>query len=576
MAELLTETLGTFQGVNLRRDRLSLRDEDVARAINLDLHTQVGTALLRRGRLRLYGVDDLPARLMRWVGGARYLVSGATLYKNGASLLAALDARQRTTLVAQRPLNAAVTYLFLADESGMQKVSLVDDTVSPWGIAAPTATPALAAGAGPGLSGTYSVSFTYVRKEGTAVAHESNPSPTSADITVTNTVIAVSNLVDSSDTQVTHKRIYRTVNGGSTRLFEAEIAQGLTTANLSLADTALGVAVETDNAVPPVTHWAVRHQEHVFLLDTAHPSYLWWSKRYRPESVPGTNFIDMGTIADPLVCVVSLVGLLGVFTPTTKYRVLGNTTSGFLHQESLSSRGTPAPQAVIVTERGCLFVAMDGLFRTNFVQEDEELSTLISPLFEGRTTNDYLPINFAAAGTMALGYWKQRLYFAYPSGDSLTPDMVAVYSFHTSSWYFYAMDCRCFDVEGGSPDGALLAGTSGGAVVQMETGTVDESGTPIPAELWSAQRALGQSSLQKRFDYARLDISLDAGTVRCSLYIDDRLRQVLVVTPSQVPALLRRLGGYQGYRWDWRLEIAGAAEASVQSLGMSALPLRGT
>ena len=47
------EGLSTFQGVNLRKDRLSLADEDMARAINVDLHTQVGTILSRRGTTRV-------------------------------------------------------------------------------------------------------------------------------------------------------------------------------------------------------------------------------------------------------------------------------------------------------------------------------------------------------------------------------------------------------------------------------------------------------------------------------------------------------------------------------------------
>lgn len=563
----IPERLYNFQGVNLRRDRLNLRDEDVARAINCDLHAQVGTALARRGRSLLYGVSGGSARLMQTLGGTRYLVAGTTLYKAGASILTGLSSTLRTSLVLMRPLNDTLTWMFIADQAVMRKEN--GGTVRTWGIAAPTATPALAAGAAGTLAGPYTVSFTYVRKDGSTIAHESNPSPTSAALTVTNQQISVTGMTASTDGQVTHKRVYRTVAGGSTRLFDQEITNATTTATLSIADTALGSAVETNNNVPPASFWATRHQEHVFFLDPANPSYLWWSKRFRPESVPTVNFLDIGSTADPLNGMVSLVGVLGLFTAKTKYRVLGNDTSGFVHQEALSSRGTPAPQAALVTEKGCLFPARDGLFRTNFLQEDEELSGLIAPIFEGLTVNDYLPINWDAANTMALAYWKQRLYFAYPSGGQGSPDMVAVYSFHTQSWYFYQMFCRSLYAE--EETDLLLAGTDGGDVLSLETGTTD-NGTAISLELQQPTRALGNPMVRKRFDYFRADVDARGGTVNVFVYIDDRLIAFRAVIGTRTRLLLR-LGGVQGYTWHPRYIYTGNEQVQVYGSEIQAVAL---
>ncbi len=68
----------------------------------------------------------------------------------------------------------------------------------------------------------------------------------------------------------------------------------------------------------------------------------------------------VGTELQPEDC-----GLLGVFSRRTKYRILGNITSGFVAQEALSSRGTPSPNSAIITEQGIGFVARDGIFMTN-------------------------------------------------------------------------------------------------------------------------------------------------------------------------------------------------------------------
>src|SRR3990167_6873278 len=50
MPDLVPESVTGFIGVNLRRDRLSISDGEVARAINADFHTVLGAAILRLGK----------------------------------------------------------------------------------------------------------------------------------------------------------------------------------------------------------------------------------------------------------------------------------------------------------------------------------------------------------------------------------------------------------------------------------------------------------------------------------------------------------------------------------------------
>ena len=187
-------------------------------------------------------------------------------------------------------------------------------------------------------------------------------------------------------------------------------------------------------------------------LDATNAHYLWFSKRFRPESWPTENFLEVGSPDDPLQCALALTGLLGAFTRRTKYRIVGNAVSGFSATEGISARGTPAPAAALKTERGIVFVARDGVFLTNLLQADEELSEPIAPLFFGESVNGLNAINWAAAATMASAYWKGRYYLALPTGTATAPDLLAVLSVTTKKWYFYDHPARSLLVEEDTDD----------------------------------------------------------------------------------------------------------------------------
>jgi hypothetical protein len=554
------EQLRGFLGVDTRRDRLNLADDAVARAVNADFHSRPGVIRLRQGRALLAStqLDGAVRRLAR-LNSTRYQIAGTTWYRNFTSLRTGLSGAL-AEMAAYRPLNDTSGWTFLADTNGMVK----DDgtTVTTWGIAAPTSAATLAAGAAGSLIGNYSVKYTYVRKVGSAIAHESNPSDVSNTLGVTNTVIGVTGIADSTDTQVTHKRVYRTVDTGSTWLFDSEMAQGVTTATLSQADTALGTAAETDNDVPPVCGWVIEFQGHLFVLrDPDNPHYLWYSKHFRPESVPTTQYLEVGDPSDPLQSAVRLVGLLGVFTRQTKYRVFGNATSGFTYVEALSAKGTPAPQAVLATDAGALFVARDGLFLTNFLQADTLLTAAIESLWAGETVNDFAPIDWSRADEMALTAWKQRYYFSYPTTDGDT--MMAVYSRETAKFYFYSHRMTALYAE--EYNDLLLGGTAYGEVHRLEVGSTDAD-QPVSLSVELADRAGGNVWALKRFDYWKADVDAQGGTVTLELLIDGVVRARRACTGTRQRELWRLPDGTQGTTWRVRVASSGTARVEVHGV----------
>lgn len=565
-----------FLGVNLRQERVSLADGDVAKAINADLHSQPGTLVKRLGRTRQFSTaltDLLIRRLAKVNNGRRYQVAGRTLYRDQVAILTGLSGNMVTTLQTFRPLNDTTLWMYIADDAVMRKDN--GTTAQAWGIIAPTATPVIVAGVAGSLTGDYRVRYTYIRKVGTALVSESNPSPVSAAVTLAAQVLDISSLVPSTDGQITHYRIYRTAAGGNTYLFDQDVAIAAVSATSTQADTALGGELETDNDGPPLCSWVFEHQESLFLCrDAANPHYLWWSKRFRPDEVPPDNFLEIGNPNDPLLCGLSFAGMGAVFNRLTKYRILGNVTSGFTAVEAPSHRGTPAYNAVIKSEYGIIFPARDGIFMTNLSSVDVELSDAIEPLFFGETKNDMAPIDWSYADKMSAAVYKGRYYLSYVSTASTTgePDYMAVYSNDTKKWYFYTHPVRSLLVE--EDVDALVGGGQSGRSVVLEDGSSDE-GSDVTLTV-DTKDYVGEEgpNTPKIFHRVRVDADTQSDDVSLDFYLDDTLRHTYTFnSTSRVSRELPLPEGCLGYRWRVTMRYTGTARVRLYDVGAFYLPL---
>lgn len=565
------EALRGFLGVNLRRDRLHLEDQALAGAINADLHTRPGVLMLRRGRRQQFStpLSDLDIRRLAFHGGQRYQIAGRTWYRNQVPILTDLAAAMGvTTLHPFRPLNDTALWVFLGDDAVMRKEH--DGVVRNWGITAPTVAPVTAVGGAGVLVGTYNAVYTYARIVDTKLVHESNPSPEGQAQLLNNNTMTV--LVTASpDPQVTHIRLYRTLANGTEFFADQQFPNFTATETTSQPDSSLDRAVERDNDVPVTLEWITEFQGHMWgCRDTINPHYLWYSKRFRPEAFPSGQFLELGNPDDPLQCAVSLTGMLGVFSRDTKYRVFGNITSGFTYLEALSSRGTPAPNAVLTTSVGAFFPARSGIYLTNFVQEDVELSQAIEPLFYGQEVNDFAPIDWARAQEMASAEYKGRFYWSYV--DTAGDRIMAVFSKDTRQWFFYDHPARSLLYEESTDH--LTMGCLDGLVYIIEAAqeTADD-GNAIRFSAQPAQRALADDGVRKLFQYVRADIDARNGVVTLTVFIDDRMRASLVVRGSRQRTLLRLPGSLMGYTWHIDVAYEGTEAIAVYGLQMLAIPM---
>lgn len=561
-----------FLGVDLRKDRIDMADGDVARAINADMHRRPGVAVLRLPITAQFSTS-LGATIRRLAkhNGARFQMAGTVLYRNQVASITGLSANLFTTLQPFRHLNDTQEWVFMADDAQMSKID-ESGTARNWGITAPSTAPTIVAGASTGLTGDYAARYSYARLVGSLVATESSLSPAPTAVSLANEDLSVT-VVASADDQVTNILIYRTAAGGTSALFDSTVANTSGAYLTSQADSLLGSAGETDNDVPNSMSWVTAFQNHLFMCrDASNPHYLWWSKRFR-EEVPSANFLEIGNPSDPLQGAFSLAGFLGVFSRLTKYRVLGNATSGFAYQEALSSRGTPAVQAAIVMPRGVLFPARDGLFLTNFLEPDTEISQAIQPLFYERTVHDFAPIDWANPQRMALADYKGRIYFSYYDTDA--NQYTAVFSKETQRWYFfdYATDFQAFLVEEDVDD--FVGGGSAGLVYILEdalaTATSDVTMTVQPPARDGMVN--GHRSVKKLYQYIVAD-HYDAGTgsITVQLFVDD-VRVATKTLTSKRSKVLRLPDNLQGYTWHVDLSYTGREQVTMPDISLLYLPL---
>jgi hypothetical protein len=247
---------GRFLGVNLRQDRVSLADEDMAKAINADFHSQPGVIVLRHGRTQ-HNTDvlaDLEIRRLAKINGHRYQVAGTHLYcdytvNTGVSFL---STNVITTMMPFRPLHDATTWNFVASNNIMYKVDCL--TRGFWGSGIPSV-PTVKVGTSTGFSGTFVATYTKVRLDSalTTPIFESNPYTPYVSITVSNQSITIGDMEDPTDSDPTSNAL------GIYRSFPSQDVPLLVDYYAIPSESAVSVThvFEVDPQANLIFHWSV-------------------------------------------------------------------------------------------------------------------------------------------------------------------------------------------------------------------------------------------------------------------------------------------------------------------------------
>ena len=215
-----------FQKVNLRRDGIELRPEELKKGNGVEAHTELGTLTKRPGTAKQFTtpLSDVVVRQLHRMGTTRYRVAGRTIYRGETAVTdyrgEPLSADLQSGLVPYIPLNDTTEWLFIADRAVMQKDN--GTVTRRWGLAKPLA----AYGRFGPTAQTSLLSYTHIRFDDDAVAHESNPTTVRGydDAGSINAAHGyIERIPDPLDSQVDGFGFYRTVAGGSLPLIEERI-----------------------------------------------------------------------------------------------------------------------------------------------------------------------------------------------------------------------------------------------------------------------------------------------------------------------------------------------------------------
>ena len=214
--------------LNVAVDSSDIKDGDFTRCKNLRLDQQ-GQAKTRDGSAKLNSSAINTA--VWWIeemAGSRFTFAGTDIYDDESSIDSDVTSAQWAA-IQYNAFNDTTDNIFALN--GTDRKRIEGGVVYEWGLAAPDTAPTLETGGGAGLTGQYNVKYTYVRKAGGSIVAESNPSDAADNAAVLNDQSLAVTVTQSSDSQVTHIRLYRTLANGSIYFLDSEIAANVTITN---------------------------------------------------------------------------------------------------------------------------------------------------------------------------------------------------------------------------------------------------------------------------------------------------------------------------------------------------------
>jgi len=213
------------------------------------------------------------------------------------------------------------------------------------------------------FTGAYSYRVTFVSKYGA----ESNAGPASAIVpTSSHGSVFLTNIPVSDDPQVTARRIYRTVAGGSIYLFLDQINNNKYTTYVDeTPDGSLGVTTppqlgdfSDDNSPPPKGGIVQTWKRTLFIAgDPQNPETLYFSEDDEPESFPVNNAF---TLDDKITGIYEVYSALVVETETSKWQLIGDNPD-FSLDKIIDNMGCVGRRATGMTKKIGYSVDRDGL-----------------------------------------------------------------------------------------------------------------------------------------------------------------------------------------------------------------------
>lgn len=248
-----------------------------------------------------------------------------------------------------------------------------DANCYPMGLQPPLSAPVLSTGAAGGLSGTYRAKYSHIIKDRDGnLLSESPLSPASAQVSVTAQYITAK-FERSPDSQVTHRRLYRTVTAGEVYFpwFDVE-GNTLTQASDDLSDTLLDdIAAPTELGAPPGTLpgtflsiiaewkgrlWGVGNIDVDTLLYSGAGSIYAWPEDYTLDISP------IGADQYGITGIIPRRDELGICKRNIIWKVVGENPDSFEPIKVVEGKGVYGTDTIKVVRDIGYFLGEDGVY----------------------------------------------------------------------------------------------------------------------------------------------------------------------------------------------------------------------
>ena len=408
--------------LNISADATELGDGDLVRAKNVRLD-RPGLAVTRPGSSRSTNKLGTVANFMIEQSGDRYEFAGTGIFQNELNIASGLTDADWSAY-KYNAFNETVEMVFALN--GTDRKRITGTTVNEWGITAPSAAPTLGVGAGTGLTGAYNAKYTYLRKSGSTIISESNPSDAASSAqTLANEDLEIT-WTASGDPQVTHVRLYRTLPGGAIYFVDQDVAIGAVTVDSSTADVSLGAEVATNHDRPPLGTVVAGpfYNGTSFILKD---NLLYFSLAKQPEYWPATNFIEVGPPQFPGKAIVEFGGQPYVLTEDRIWFIQGTSANTFnaIPMRSLAGASNQFG-AVSIDGDGLYHIGGDGVYRYSGGKDTKITGGTFDPIFPtsdaiGDITNGIDAVT--NIDTAWLHQFGNKLYFHYGNGAVLVRNL---------------------------------------------------------------------------------------------------------------------------------------------------------
>jgi len=499
--------------LNISADPSEIPNDGLTRAKNVRLD-QPGKAITRPGSSRTTSVLDSQANLLVEQGGDRYAFAGGNIYQNELEIASGLTSADWSA-IKYNAYNETTERIFAINGTDAKRISGTE--VHQWGIVAPTTAPTLAVGAGTGLTGSYNAKYTYARLSGTTVIAESNPSDaadsaqslSNEDLSITWTA--------SSDPQVTHVRLYRTLPGGAVYFHDQDVAIGTVTIDSSTADASLGGEVTTNHNTPPLgTITAGPFYGGICFI--AKGNLLYWCLAKQPEYWPSTNFIEVGPPQFPIKAIVEHGGQAYALTEDKIWFIQGAGAGLFnpIPMRTLAGASNKFG-AVGVEGDGIYHVGRDGVYRFSAGKDIKITGGVFDPVFP---SSDKIGVETNGIGAVVnitsswLHQFENRLYFHYGNG------LMLVTNLDTKKTIYYEFDEKLAAPVTDKTNSRFYAADASRYVRQLEDSSqTTDAGTGIDCEVQSKDFTLQTRAHFPRWVKYDVDVSSASSPVG-SLILD--------------------------------------------------------